>query len=906
MKWLSARPVAILVVAASILAIAFPRHITGTLGLLVLAGAGAIALARWWPTAPTWLREPPEDFSSTLVISIVVAVGLSVFWEALTEAPDWQMGDWGPQHAVLKSLMPSLPGLHAPVWNHAVSTGDAPFELYPSFAYFVTGHLAVILGLRDDLPLALMIVAVVVHILLAVGTTVLAMRIAKKPVALVIGLLSLVDSGAVAHGGTVGLFSWGLLHSALSLAFILLAACGIVAAMRRPSLASSFAIWLGVGFGAVAHPAGLISSAAMIVGLGGVALFASDVPVRRPLVAIGHVGLGLALGAFVWMPLAQRILAYGEHYPNALHTPGGFVEQLMAAATPVTAFQLFAYAGFIGVVAGLWSRRASVVFISATAIVLFVGMTDAPYLAFDLAPGQGVARLGTERLAQIARPFLFASSGFTLVLIWDQIRRAWQGATQLRRTIAAAAIGVLTISILRAVPEFWRSASTRASLTTRNIAADATGRGALETWAKRQMPSLTPASWGRALFEEDTHEQLELTAETGLPTFHMGPIPEMLLRERIEDTSPESLRRFDVRWVIRIGDSPSLGDPKTELVLGNYHIRTIAEWDGKFARIEKGAGQVTTTKLDGDAVTIELTGTDQPALVALGTGFYPRWRATHAGDELDEPVYAMPTITDGHFRVVAAWVKPGRTTFTCDKPLPSDRAGLLISIGAAVFVLAAVVAWRRKRWKWRLLRDVVRTRRAIARRIPRAGLLIAIGAAGLFAWGVVAWLRPARDVGVGGGLRSLATVQARPIGEPAWQDCDYSRVAGEYRCAGLVTVYDGTTAILNDAAPSWPFNTPSISASIEEQAVEIRVFVNVELDGTYWAGSTSGSAEVGVEGQEPVHVEYSTQLTYAHETRTLAVEATVDKANWAFSMVRTDMLVPDRDFLVPPPALPVF
>ena len=86
------------------------------------------------------------------------------------------------------------------------------------------------------------------------------------------------------------------------------------------------------------------------------------------------------------------------------------------------------------------------------------------------------------------------------------------------------------------------------------------------------------------VFEEDTHEEMHLTAETGLPVFHMGPIPDMLLRERIEDLSPASLRRFDVRWAIALnGKPPTIGDPSTERAFGDYHVREIREWDGQFA-----------------------------------------------------------------------------------------------------------------------------------------------------------------------------------------------------------------------------------------------------------------------------------------------------------------------------------
>ena len=70
---------------------------------------------------------------------------------------------------------------------------------------------------------------------------------------------------------------------------------------------------------------------------------------------------------------------------------------------------MLSYAGYLGILAGLWSRRASAVYVAATALVLLVGLCDAPYLALDLAPGQAVARLGTERLGQPARPVVAAA-----------------------------------------------------------------------------------------------------------------------------------------------------------------------------------------------------------------------------------------------------------------------------------------------------------------------------------------------------------------------------------------------------------------------------------------------------------------------------------------------------------------
>src|SRR5262249_46157681 len=151
-------------------------------------------------------------------------------------------------------------------------------------------------------------------------------------------------------------------------------------------------------------------------------------------------------------------------------------------------------------------------------------------------------------------------------------------------------------------PPLWTSIADRAAGEARVYAPDPYGRRELERWAMARVAEIGPGAWARALFEEDTHEHFHLTAETGLPTFHMPPEPDLLLRERIEDTSPASLARFNVRWVVAIDHSPSLGDPASEKVFGSYHVREVAEWDGKFARIERGSGQVTVTRLDNRAV----------------------------------------------------------------------------------------------------------------------------------------------------------------------------------------------------------------------------------------------------------------------------------------------------------------
>lgn len=905
-RWIGANPAAQLVLGGLILVLAFPGAPVGTIGRLIVFGALGVVVAMAWPSVPAIVRAPPSRIAMAVALGVVALVGLTVFAPVLANSPSpyWQTGDWGPQHAVLARMMPHLPGLDVPVWNHAVSTGDAPPELYPALTYFVTGHLALLFGLEHDLPHAFMIVATLVHLGLALTTTALAMRVANKPIAVVVGMFWLVESGAISHGGTVGLFRWALLHSAFAHLFSMIAALGILAALQRPRVGASVTIWLGVAISTAAHPAALITSATFVLALGAVALLASDVLPRRAFAALGHVVLGLALGATVWLPAADRVLAYGQHFPNELYTPDRLMQLIGQFAMPISSYLFIISTGHLGALFGMWTRRACIIFIAVVVIIMMIGLSDAPYLAFGLTPGKTVARLGAIRMMLLVRPFVFAACAFAIYTLYRYARDNWIGAAPRQRVIVAALLGIVAGSMMRVVPEYWTGEVDRAALETTQYAADLDGQQQLERWATREAAQLTPQRWARAMFETNTHEHMHLTARTGLPTFHLAPIPDLLLRERIEDGSAESLARFNVRWVIGIGESPQAGDAATERVLGRYHVREVAAWDGAFARIERGAGTVEVTRLDDGAVEIDVTAPG-PVLVALGTGFYPRWRARHQGGAA-EPVFALPAVPGGKLHVVAAWVAPGRTVFTCDGPLPSDGRGRLLSFAAALLAVASIIVWRRPRWRIRVLRRIARLRASV-RGLARRALEIAVSVVllALITYGIVTERRAASAVLVGSsGLRPSATVEAR-AGDGEWETCGFTIITGSYRCAGLVTVSDATTNILNDAPPSWAFITPSIAAYPETSSVEVRVTRTLRLGGRYWLGASDGKVTLVMNRATTYEVETKTILDLPRDEHTVQLTGRVpDNGVLHIVFVAEDTLVPERTFLVAPPELP--
>ncbi|HEY5946298.1 MAG TPA: hypothetical protein VIV40_12435 [Kofleriaceae bacterium] len=904
-RWFGANPSAQLVLGGFVLMLAFPGAPVGTVGRLILYGAAGATIALAWPTFPESVRVPPPRIATAVTLGVVALVGLSVFWDVIAQSPtpNWQTGDWGPQHAVLARIMSHLPGLDLPVWNHAVSTGDAPLELYPAFTYIVTGHVALLLGLDNDLPHAFMIVATLTHVGLALTTTALAMRVASKPIAVIVGLFWLVDSGAISHGGTVGLFHWALLHSAFAHLFSMIAALGILAALQRPRLGASIAIWLGIAISTAAHPAALITTATFGIALAGVALLAADVLPRRALAALGHVAIGLALGAVVWMPAAERVLAYGQHFPNELYASDKLLQLIGPYAMPITSYAFIVYSGYLGTILGMWTRRADVIFVAIVVLVLMLGLADGPYLAFGLAPSKTVARLGAIRMMLLVRPFIFAAAAFAIHALTRRTREAWIGARERHRVIAAIVLAIMLGSLSRVLPEYWTGESDRATAEATNYAADLDGQNQLEQWATLQAAQITPERWARAMFESTTHEHMHLTAKTGLPSFHLSPIPDLLLRERIEDSSPASLARFNVRWVVADGASPELGDPATERELGTYHVREIKEWDGKFARIERGTGNVRVTRLDDEAVEI-VVDAKQPVLVALGMGFYPRWRATHASG-VNEPVFALPSIEGGKLHVVAAWVAPGRSVFTCDGPLPSDGRGRWLSFLAALFAIASIIVWRRPRWRTRVLRRMAGLRRKL-RTHGQRGIEIAVPAVliVLVVYGVIAGNQSASAVLVGSsGVRPSATVEARFL-DGEWQTCSFSAFNGSYRCPDIVNVSDATANLLTDAAPSWPFITPSITAYSETMHVEVRITRTLHLGGRYWLGSNA-TVKLLLDNDKSHEFSAKSTLDIPPGEHTVQLTAEVpDTAALSIVFVAERALVPDRPFLAEPPAQP--
>ncbi|HEY4181761.1 MAG TPA: hypothetical protein VGM90_33180 [Kofleriaceae bacterium] len=888
------KPSTLVVVAALVAAVAF-SNVAGTVGELVLCGAAGIGVLHLRERyAGRWNMTPKS--AGWIAIGVVLFVAFMTFRPVLFHPTTWAMFDQGPQDAVLSDALSSMKHGKLPHWTHTLVGGDSPLELYPSFTYILAGAITIASGSDANVPVVLLLMAVAAHILIALSATRLALRFLPASLAALIGCALIVDQGSVSSGGVIGTIEYSLLHSAMGQVFALSAVVSVVDCMRRPRIRTSIAIWCFTALSVMSHPSALLSAAVVCLALVAVALLARDVPARRPLFAAGHIVVGTALGAFVWLPLGERLLNYAQHFSSILVSPGRWLLETFNQPVPEGTFAIIVFIGYAGVVAAVWSRRAVTVFIGAIALAFVCGRCDVVYLGFDLAPSPTVARLGSDRFYGLVRPFMYVASAYAMSLVFQQVRQAWKSLSVRDLRIACAIAGVLGGAALRIFSQAGVQLVDDVRLAA-NAHVGAKVNGPLLGWEYTRMLEQSPERFARAAFYDTLENYLHATARTGLPAVHFGAMPDVMIRHRIEDSSPESLRRFNVRWLVTLNPNFELaGDPKTEIHVGPWKIQEVPGWDGKFARVERGGGEAITHRIDNDAVEIELTKTDKPALVVLGMSYYPRWRAIDANGRI-VPVYAYPATEKSSLMVVAAWVRPGLTRFTSDGPLPSDGKGRDLSLLALVGAFAAIAIWTRRAWKHRALVVMSRTLRAARSKLPLAARVGSIVfAVGLIGVGVTRCRAPARSLELGTGALGDANVWVHPLRAKDWQKCGYSTAFGQYQC-DLAVVTDTTWTILNDEQPSWMFTTPTIFArSRKFDDFDLRIRMRRHLAGTYWVGSWGNAARIQISGMPDVTTNKQ-QKVYVEDKgiREITITAAVPATGFHVTFVSEASLIPVRD-----------
>jgi len=821
--------------------------------VLVLAGG---ALGAWvWPQLPDPLRRSVDVLGRIAAPLIVARFGFDLYeLPLLTEKRGAALDDWAPHHVQVSVVAEAMREGRTPRWTHLLFAGEPLGDLYPAFGTYVAAWVTNAYRLTDAVPRALALVGAGGVVAIAVAVTTLSLRIVRWPFALVAGLVTLFDGGNSVSSGSGAVFVLALYQHALGQAFSLFAVAAAIASVQRPHVVRSVWVWALAALAMIAHPLSLLSLLPFLCGFLVAPLVVTDARLPRAWRGARDLLIGMFLAAPVWMPLLENVLRYGLHYGSSPAAPSDLASALVSARFGVSNFAAIVAAGLFGIVAALWSRRVAAVVVAVGALVALLLASDIPFLLMGLGPSPSVARFAAERMQGVLRLSLIALAPYLVdqaLVQGARLRRARpRGEARARIALGAVGAGLGLIVLQLAYPYAQERVRLQRDENELDLP-DPQDFRALAAWLG---PQRDPSRGVQRIYFEETHAYpFHLAALTGMPVIRTGYAAGTMLRERIDVKLPALLRRYDVAWVVRRDGTPSYGDPASERRFGPYRVRAVADHDGRVARIARGRGRVRATHFEGDRVVLELSETNEPALVELGIAYYPRWRAQQNGR--DVPVYAA-LAEPGHApRVLALWLRPGRTTLTPDGPLPTDHRGDAPAAlaGFVALLVLGLGVWRRG--AQRLRRHVAGIGRALRpHRFPIiAGALIvaalAASAATLLAHDVeVRALIPTRV------LAAAARVRFLPDEGPP-RDCPFRWQMGYFDCGiEYGRVGAGHLSSINDLPASWPFVVPSIRIFPGSKLGVVEIAMRRRVSGSWLAASWGAVVDtrLSIDGETPV------------------------------------------------------
>jgi len=778
---------------------------------LALAAAGG-ALGAWiWPQLPERLRKVLDRCGQIAAPLIVARLGYDLYHLPLiTEKRGVVLDDWAPHHVQVSLVAEAMRHHRVAHWTHLIFAGEPIGDLYPSFGTYVAAWVTNVRHLENEVPRALALVGATGVVAMAVGVVLVALRVVRWPVALAVGLVALFDDGGAISSGGGGVFVLALYQHALAQALSLFAIAAALWSVQRPAAWRSMLVWALAALAMVAHPLSLISLLPFVAGFAAAPLVASDLRFTRAWRGARDLLVGVLLAAPVWMPLLENVLRYGLHYGSAPITPIELGTALVGGRYGVSTFPLVVTLGLGGVLAGLCSRQVVAVTLGVGALVAMLLGTDFPFLAAGWGPSPSFTRFAAERTQGILRLTLIVLAGLALDRASLSGARSLllraRAAPRIRAVLGAVGVALLLVVVQMAHPYLRDRTRLMRDAAELDLADPQDFRNVV-TWLtehRRQGHGVQ-----RVYFEETLAYPFHAAAIARLPVIRTGYAAGTMLRERIDAPTPAMLARYNVAWVVRRGGAPSFGDPRSEQRYGQYRIRAVPTHDGRVARIARGSGAVRVVRFDDARVELELSGTTQPALVELGISYYPRWRARQRGR--DVPVYAALAEPNHLPRVLAVWLRPGRTTLTPDGPLPTDHvgdlpmaAGVLVAVLVLLFALSARVRWRALRRFARALR-VLRRRRA-----PLLAGLAALAAIVLAAAAVRSTHSEALALVPTRVLVGDAQVRFLPDGEQP-RRCPFRWQSGYFECGiEYGRVGAGHLSAVNDKTASWPFVAPAV------------------------------------------------------------------------------------------------
>jgi hypothetical protein len=747
------------------------------------------------------------------------------------------------------------------------------------------------------------------YVTVALGIARTAVRVgAPWPAALAVGLLALLDVGTDFTWGTQPVFRYAFLPSTLSVAALLHTLPAFFDLHRRPGRGRFASTLVGFAITAALHPLALVIVALLTL-VTALALARSTPAGRlawaRPMAA---ASLGIAASAWLWLPASLRVITHGVHYGTPQIPLDLALVRMSVGALPDGGWMiLVALAWLVGILSFATRGGGEARVLAWLSILLVASYVETPFVELGLAPSTTSVRWQAFRVGAAIKPFSYVLGALAIGSA-AQLHAYVRGRP--RRALALRGLAALALVALSLHGH--RSWSAGLSDLARERHEDFVGPPSAapeDVAALRYRLAMDQRArpGGRLLMVCGLECVWELYAfardgADGTPGLELAlsqPAPAgWLLRDQLRTTSPENLRRFGVRWVVAPERELLPGvDEGLDRRFGRLWLRTLSTWDGALAHVSRGAGTVRADVVPGEGFDVTLEGRE-PALVELGTPYYPRLVATDARGE-DVPIYAMPVrapdVDDPNptaEHAVAMWLHPGTTRVRADRSLPSDRAGLPITLLAIGLALLALSRKARAR-VWSLVHPAFAS--------PQLGRgALALVAATLSVLVVRLRSEPADSLRLAAVLPSARVFVLDAGGQRA---CVADALGRSFRCPDGARVRSVISYTLNDWHVGWPAPAPAI----EITAARARTRYLLELDGqalegTYYAQCERCTATLrDTSGALAARVENPTQRVSLYvDAPRLELRASAETAT--FTVLAARFVEPPFEHPLPPPA----
>ncbi len=800
----------------------------------------------------------------------IVIVGVLVTRPAWSAARPFVGLDGRVNEAIVGELIDQAARGRPLTWLTRIAPGDPTLDLYPTLAHRGVALLARGIGAEHDTARLLVSIVSAAYVAVAVGIARCAVRVgAPLPAALVVGVLALLDVGTDFTWGTQPVFRYAFLPSTLSIATLLHTLPSLFDLTRRFTQARFFSSALGIALTAALHPLALGVCVLFAIAIA-LSIGLSRTHARRSLLApLGAFSLGLALSAWLWLPAASRVLAYGVHYGTPQIPADLALARMTVGALPDGGWMILVASGWMASFCALLRRdRAEARLLVWVSIALVLSYVEVPMIELGLAPSTTSVRWQAFRIGAFVKPFFYVlgalamGSGARLhVLGVGRPDRA-----RLVRLGAVIALVGLTITGHRS----WSAGLRDLERERRDdfVGPVSTAPEDLAALRYRLARDQSERPGGRLLMVcglECTYELFTLARDgaDGSPGVELAlsqPAPAgFLLRDQLRTTSTENLARFGIRWVVAPAREILPGrDEGADQRFGRLWLRPVASWDGSLAHVTRGGGHVVATTVPGEGFDLTLSDTSEPALVELGTPWYPRLVAHD--DRGEVPVWAMPVgapeaddpnPTFEH--ATALWLRPGTTRLRATRALPSDHAGWPITLMATVVMIAVSIP--RRRASSLTLRS--RLGRVLESRHLRPATAVSLATSVLISISLLR-AQPADGVRFAALLprANVFVVDAR-----GQSTCTADALGRSFRCPDGALLRTHVSYTLNDWHVGWPVPAPAIEIThARPRSRYVIELAGQSLDGTYYGQCEDCVATLRDEsGQTQARIDEPTQ-----------------------------------------------